>query len=99
MMDIKFIKGKKNVFCRMVDGDECIGTKCKFAVCSYRPPQLKMETGECNLKLKDLNKASKFPKKSVPKIPVNNYDDDPTVYKKYLNKRMKKNFKIKDFYG
>lgn len=99
MMDIKFIRGKKTIFCSMVDGDECIGTKCKFAVCSYRPPQLQISTGDCRLKLKELNNQKTKRSTKTRSLPLKQYtEDDPMQYKKFLNKQMKKNFKMKDFY-
>lgn len=76
----------------MVEGDECIGYKCKYAFCSYRPPALDITTGVCALKKK------KVAPKQVQKDYGRKTSDDPLKYRKLLDKKMRKNFKIKDFY-
>ncbi|MHA1226544.1 MAG: hypothetical protein ACTSPV_07375 [Candidatus Hodarchaeales archaeon] len=87
-------KGNQKIFlCRMVEGDECIGYKCKFAFCSYRPAALDIETGRCSLKTKRFK-----PKKVVHKQPKTKFYDDPLKYSKLLDKKMKKNFKLKDYF-
>ena len=83
---------KKLLMCGMVDGDECIGFRCKYAICSYRPSALDISTGTCRLKKKELTKR---PPRGRPQP---RRDDDPLKYRNMLDKKLKKNFKIKDFY-
>ncbi|MFX0084746.1 MAG: hypothetical protein ACFFAU_03655 [Candidatus Hodarchaeota archaeon] len=82
---------QKRILCRMVEGDECVGYKCKFAFCSYRPPSLDLTTGVCAQKKK---KNQGFSRKQ----PKAANEDDPLKYREKLNKKMKKNFQLKDFY-
>jgi hypothetical protein len=84
-------KNQNKILCRMVEGDICVGYKCKFAFCSYRPPSLDLSTGVCAQKKK---KNIAFSKKQRSF----EYEDDPLKYRRMLNKKMKKNFKLKDFY-
>lgn len=74
----------------MVEGDECIGYKCKFAVCGFRPPALEIDTGICLEK-----KKNSEPKRVSQK---HGSDDDPLRYRNLLDKKMRKGFKIKDYY-
>lgn len=76
----------------MVEGDECIGYKCKYAVCTFRPPSLDLSTGTC------AQKKKKFSPKSKRQKPRREETDDPLKYRRMLSKKLKKNFKIKDFY-
>ncbi|MFX1505396.1 MAG: hypothetical protein ACFFDC_04690 [Promethearchaeota archaeon] len=91
-LQITRIRGKKQILCRMVEGDECIGYKCKYAVCFYRPPALDISTGHCAQKMKH----------QKPQRPPRPYKDDkmddPLKYRKLLDKKLQKNLKIKDFY-
>ena len=75
----------------MVEGDDCVGYKCKFAFCFYRPPSLDLSTGVCAQKKKKNQGFSKKQRKSE-------FKDDPLKYRAMLNKKMKKNFHLKDFY-
>ncbi len=92
MIKIIHRQDKKEIMCRMVEGDECIGYKCKFAVCFYRPPALNISTGHCSLKKKNLR-----PKQQPQKRPIRE-DDDPIKYSKLLDKKLRKNFQLKDYY-
>ncbi|MFX0171295.1 MAG: hypothetical protein ACFE9L_05195 [Candidatus Hodarchaeota archaeon] len=83
---------QKQFLCKMVEGDECIGYKCKYTICTYRPPALDVTTGICALKKK------KIAPKQVRKEYARKSGDDPLEYRKLLDKKMRKNFKIKDFY-
>jgi hypothetical protein len=76
----------------MVEGDECISYKCKYAVCSFRPPSLDVSTGICAQKKKIFSTKSNKPKPRREDV------DDPLKYRKMLSKKMKKDFKIKEFY-
>jgi hypothetical protein len=92
LLQITRIRGKKQILCRMVEGDECIGYRCKYAVCYYRPPALDISTGICALKLK--NRRPQRPHKSYKDDKM----EDPLKYRKLLDKKLRKNLKIKDFY-
>ncbi len=76
----------------MVEGDECIGYKCKYVICSFRPSALNITTGICSQKVK---KQRSHQNQQSRKTPVR---DDPLRYREMLDKKMRKNFKIKDFY-
>lgn len=91
-LKITHTRGKKQILCRMVEGDECIGYKCKYAVCFYRPPALDVSTGTCAQKLK--NRRPKRTSKSYKDSDM----EDPLKYRKLLDKKLRKNLKIKDFY-
>lgn len=89
---IRHTRGKKQILCRMVEGDECIGYKCKYAVCFFRPPALDISTGTCSQKMK--NRKPQLTHKPYRK----DYMDDLLKYRKLLDKKLRKNLKIKDFY-
>lgn len=76
----------------MVEGDECIGYKCKYAICSFRPSALNISTGVCSQKVK--KQRPHRDQRSRKKIT----EDDPLRYRQLLDKKTRKNFKIKDFY-
>lgn len=76
----------------MVDGDECIGYKCKYAICSFRPSALNITTGVCSQKVK------KQKPQRIQKAHRKDFDDDPLKYRQLLDKKMRKNLKLKDFY-
>ena len=78
--------------CGMVEGDDCIGYKCKYAVCTFRPSALDISTGTCAQKKKIFQHKSKKPE------PRRRESEDPLKYRKMLSKKLKKDFKIKDFY-
>ncbi|MHA2305594.1 MAG: hypothetical protein ACXACU_09390 [Candidatus Hodarchaeales archaeon] len=90
---IKIVKrpNQKKILCRMVEGDECVGYKCKFVFCSYHPPSLDLSTGVCALKKKKTQQRTK-------KAPKYKNSQDPSKYRHMLNKKMRKNFKLKDYY-
>jgi hypothetical protein len=76
----------------MVEDDECVGYKCKFALCFFRPSALNISSGVCDLKeKKKRSRQSQEISKRVSAV-------DPVKYRHFLNKKMKKNFKLKDFY-
>ncbi|UCG90489.1 MAG: hypothetical protein JSU57_01795 [Candidatus Heimdallarchaeota archaeon] len=85
-------RGEKKILCRMVEGDECIGYKCKYAVCFFRPSALDISTGVCSQK----TKKNKHQRKQKPDRKY--IDDDPLKYRGMLDKKMRKNLKLKDFY-
>ena len=89
---IRHIRGKKQITCKMVEGDECIGYKCKYAVCFFRPPALDISTGTCVQKMKN-RKPQRTHKPYKQK-----FLEDPLKYRKLLDKKLRKNLKIKDFY-
>ncbi|MFX0125616.1 MAG: hypothetical protein ACFFAE_18480 [Candidatus Hodarchaeota archaeon] len=91
-LKITRIRGKKQIMCQMVEDDECIGYKCKFAVCFFRPPALDISTGTCAQKIK--YRKPQRPHKSYREDSM----DDPLKYRKLLDKKLQKNLKIKDFY-
>lgn len=76
----------------MIEGDECIGYKCKFAVCFVRPSALDVSTGSCSQKLK--RQRPRHTQKASSKDTF----DDPLKYKNLLDKKLRKNFKLKDYY-
>lgn len=85
-------RNQKKILCRMVDGDECIGYKCKYAICSFRPSALNITTGVCSQKVK------KQKPQRIQKAHRKDFDDDPLKYRQLLDKKMRKNLKLKDFY-
>ncbi len=76
----------------MVEDDDCIGYKCKYAVCSFRPSALDVSTGVCS------QKVEKRKPRRKQKIIKTDIDDDPLKYREMLDKKMRKNLKLKDFY-
>jgi len=92
-LQITHTRGKKQILCRMVEGDECIGYKCKYAVCFYRPPALDLSTGICAQKMK-----SRKPQRDTKSYDGKDMMEDPLKYRKLLDKKLRKNLKIKDFY-
>lgn len=86
-------RGNKQFLCRMVEGDDCISYKCKYAVCFFRPPALDVSTGVCSQKVKN-----KKPHQTQKTYRKDSLDDDPLKYRKLLDKKLRKNLKIKDFY-
>lgn len=76
----------------MVEDDEYIGYKCKYAVCSFRPFALDVSTGVCS------QKVEKRKPRRKQKIFKTDIDDDPLKYREMLDKKMRKNLKLKDFY-
>ncbi|MFX1282052.1 MAG: hypothetical protein ACFFB5_00290 [Promethearchaeota archaeon] len=84
--------GEKKILCRMVEGDECIGYKCKYALCFFRPSALDVTTGVCSQKMKKQKPRRK-------EQPNRKYiEEDPLKYRGMLDKKMRKNLKLKDFY-
>ena len=95
MIKIVHKQNAKEILCRMVEGDDCIGYKCKFAICFYRPPALNLSTGHCTMKKKALISKQQDQRKSLRSL---REEDDPLKYSKLLDKKVRKNFQLKDYY-
>ena len=78
----------------MVEGDDCVGHKCKFALCFHRPSALDISTGRCNLKVKEYTSKTQVKKHQQR----TKFSDDPLKYQNYLDKKLKKQFSNKDFF-
>ena len=85
---------QKLILCRMVEGDDCVGHKCKFALCFHRPSALDISTGRCNLKVKEYTSKTQVKKHQQR----TKFSDDPLKYQNYLDKKLKKQFSNKDFF-
>ncbi len=64
----------------MVEGDECIGYKCIFAVFKFQPPALEITTGMCVEKEKKKRAPGQSQKRKTR-------DDDPLRYPKLLDQK------------